>query len=193
MLRLAIPRILVLMIGVVMLTISLAAPMPVSAQNTEVFAGASFVRTNPNFRRPDFRLNRDTDQVGVDAALTRYFGDRPIGLTVDAGASFRSSDPADSSLLTIMAGPTLKARGRRFEPFIRGLVGVGRFTAANEQASFRFDKSTTGLAYAAGGGLDLKINDRFALRLVQGEYLSTRILEKNVRYFRGAAGIVIRF
>jgi opacity protein-like surface antigen len=172
---------------------ALAFPSATRAQNTEVFVGASFVRANPHFTRPDFRFNHDTDQIGFDVAITGYFGDRPIGLTADIAGSWRSKDRADSSLLTIMAGPTVKVRGHRVEPFVHGLVGVGRFAAAGQQTSFRFDKSTTGWAYALGGGLDIKINRRLAIRPLQLEYLSTRILEKNVRYMRAAAGIVISF
>jgi hypothetical protein len=180
-------------LALTVLIIIAALPSSVAAQDNEVFAGVTFVRANPNFTRPDFRFNRNTDQIGFDAAFTRYFGDRPIGIKADVAGSFQSTNPADSSLVTIMAGPTLKARARRVEPFIHGLVGVGRFAATNRQVSLRFDKSSSGLAYAFGGGLDVKLNDHFAVRAFQADYLTNRIMDKNVRYLRAAAGIVIRF
>jgi len=192
-LQLRIPRILVSALALITFSIVISLQSPVLAQNTELFGGASFVRANPHFTRSDFRFNRDTDQIGFDAALTRYFGHRPIGITFDVGGSWRSTDPADSSLVTAMAGPTIKARGHRVEPFVHALVGVGRFAAANQQLNFRFDKSTAGWAYAAGGGLDLNVNNRFAIRAFQADYLSTRIAGKNVRNLRAGIGVVLRF
>jgi opacity protein-like surface antigen len=189
----SIPHILVLtLVFIAALAVS-SFSLTAVAQNNEVFAGVTFVRANPNFSRPDFRFNRNTDQIGFDAAYTHYFGDSPIGIKADVGASFRGTDSADSSLVTVMAGPTLKARAHRVEPFVHGLIGVGRFAAANQQLSLRFDKSTSGLAYAFGGGLDVKISEHVTIRALQGDYLTTRILDKNVRYLRAATGIVLRF
>lgn len=162
------------------------------AQNTELHIGASFTRSDPNFSSPSFRFDKTRDQLGFDSAITFYFSDRPVGLTADVGATWKGGAD-DSSLVTIMAGPTLKARGHRVEPFARGLIGVGRVALRSEQLSLKFNETTSGLAWAAGGGLDVNVSKRFAFRILQVDYLGTRIQEKNVRYLRAGVGVVVRF
>lgn len=162
------------------------------AQNTELSIGASFTRSNPNFSSPTFHFDKNRDQFGFDVSSTWYFGDRPVGLTADVGATWKGGAD-DTSLVTAMVGPTVKARGHRIEPFARGLIGVGRVAARSEQVTLRFDRTTSGLAWAAGGGLDLNVSKRFAFRIAQVDYLSTRIEHKNVRYLRAGLGIVVRW
>lgn len=164
----------------------------VNAQNTELSIGPSFTRSDPNIRHPQFRFDNVRDQLGFDISGTWYFGDRPIGLTADVGATWKGGAD-DSSLVTAMVGPTLKAHGHCFEPFARGLVGAGRVAARSEQVSLKFDRTTSGLAWAAGGGLDINVSDHFAFRAIQMDYLSTRIEHKNVRYLRAGVGLVFRW
>jgi len=179
---------------ILLILLLLAVFVPVAnAQNTELFVGPTFVRASPNFSRPDFSFNKSTDQVGFDAAITGFFGDRSIGLTADIGASWSGRDADDASLVTVMGGPTLKARSHRVQPFARGLIGIGRFAARSQQLSFNFNKETTGLAWAAGGGIDIEVSEHFLVRPVQADYLGTRILDTNVRYLRASAGVVFRW
>jgi outer membrane immunogenic protein len=52
------------------------------------------------------------------------------------------------------------------------------------------------LAFAAGGGVNLNLSRRFALRLIQADYLQTRLPndgDNRQDHFRLAAGIVLRF
>ena len=56
--------------------------------------------------------------------------------------------------------------------------------------------SNMAFAWAVGGGLDVNVNDRFAFRLFQGDYLNTRtdgFSGKPVNNFRLATGVVFRF
>lgn len=162
------------------------------AQNTELSIGALFTRSDPNLKSPNFHFDKTTDQLGADISGTLFFGDRPVGLTADVGATWKGGAD-DASLATIMAGPTLKARGKRWQPFGRALIGVGRFAARNQQLSFSFDRTTAGLAWAAGGGLDINVSKRVAFRALQLDYLGTRIDHKNVRYLRAGMGLVFRW
>lgn len=170
----------------------LIAAQPAIAQNTEVYIGPTFVRANPNFTRPDFRFNRETDQFGFNAAVTGYFGKSPVGMTADLGASF-SGGADDASLVTLMAGPQVKLRGHRVEPFARGLIGLGRFAARDQQLTLRFNRDTAGMAWGAGGGFDVVVGKHVAIRPLQVDYIGTHILEKNVNYLRASAGITLRF
>ena len=46
---------------------------------------------------------------------------------------------------------------------------------------------------ALGGGLDVNVNDRFAIRVVQAEYLRTRFFNETQNKGRIAFGLVFRF
>lgn len=167
-----------------------------SAQTTEVktvegYVGVQAVRVNPDIRQPNYRFDRTTDTLGVNASVTRYFDNSPVGFTAEVGANF-DNDETDSSLVTGMVGLTAKARrDKTVQPFVRGLVGVGRIRSNNEQlnpATF-FDRADTGLAFATGAGLDLQLGKRVGLRLVQVDYLQTRTFGEPVNNVRFGAGI----
>ena len=107
-----------------------------------------------------------------------------------------------------MFGPRISWRDHdRFTPFLQVLGGVARAdevtpTACNVPILACIPLPTeTAFAMTAGGGLDYKLNHRFALRLFQAEYLLTRFQDptsptgdhgwqNNVRL---SAGIVFRF
>lgn len=73
------------------------------------------------------------------------------------------------------------------------------FTPCLEGA--RNDKASGGLvvevtdnafAFALGGGLDVKVNDNFAIRVAQVDYLGDKLGGQTGNNFRYSAGIVIR-
>ena len=53
--------------------------------------------------------------------------------------------------------------------------------------------SDTALAAALGGGVDIKLNDAFAIRAVQADYLMTRFLDERQDNLRLSFGVVFRF
>jgi peptidoglycan-associated lipoprotein len=87
-------------------------------------------------------------------------------------------------------------RFRRWTPFAQYLEGVahanGTFYGASPGSSGKFN----GFAFSAGGGLDLNVTHSFALRLLQVEYLKTRLpsssneLQNNLKIM---TGVVWRF
>lgn len=157
---------------------------------------------------------------GFEASVTRYFSKR-VGLTGDfsgyyhreltgiAGTLFGTK----TSIYTILGGPHVRFVNKsRVTPFIHALVGVARVrTSYRENESpnpLTVADSSTRLATALGGGLDLRVSKRVAIRLLQLDYspilgkdrtltasdgtpieLNGRAQEKN---FRLSIGIVFR-
>jgi opacity protein-like surface antigen len=160
-------------------------------EKSDVYIGYQFVRVNPNVREANFRFDRNTDTHGVNTSLAYYPDNKSVGFTGELAANF-SGGRFDSSLVTAQAGLTIKDRQGDFNPFIRGLVGAARSRAANEQVnpSTFFDRSDVGLAFTVGTGLDVKASDKVSLRLVQLDYLQTRIYGQPVHNVRIGAGIV---
>lgn len=178
-----------LMTAYVMLAFAIAAPA--QTKNNELSVGAIFVRQNPHFTRADFKYNTATDQIGAELSLTHYFGESAFGLTADVGASAQGRAATDASLVTVAIGPTIKARNAKLAPFARLLVGVNRLAARNQQ--LKFDKSNAGLALIAGGGVDWRLSDRFAVRVIEVDFIGTRALGATVKNVRVGAGLVFCF
>jgi opacity protein-like surface antigen len=155
---------------------------------SDIYVGYQFVRVNPNVNEPNFKFDRQTDSNGVNTALTYFPGNKSVGVTSELAANF-SGGRYDSSLVTGQVGVTIKDRTGKFNPFVRGLVGASRIRAANEQTNI-FDRSNTGLALTAGVGADYKVSDKVALRLIQVDYLQTRVYGDPAHNVRVGAGIV---
>lgn len=167
---------------------SVASAQGTLSKNTEVYVGYQFVRVNPDVRTPNFRFDRTSDSNGVNASLTGYF--KNVGLTGEVAANF-SGGANDNSLVTAMGGLTIKAKSNKtFQPFIRGLVGGARIRAANQQLTNFTDRSDVGLAFAGGIGLDVKVGKTVSLRLLQADYLQTRIFNNVQHNVRLGAGLV---
>src|SRR5438270_5234423 len=62
------------------------------------------------------------------------------------------------SMYSFMAGPQVKMRIWRVQPFIRGLFGLSRVTGNNE------------FSFAGGGGLDVPVTNHISVRALQCDY-----------------------
>jgi hypothetical protein len=83
---------------------------------------------------------------------------------------------------SFMVGPRFSYRSSsRVTPFAQVLVG-----------GFH-GLSTTGFAWSAGGGLDVRVSEHVAIRPVQVEYMMLRAQGENLNCARVSAGIVFRF
>src|ERR1051326_8195682 len=163
-----------------------------SAQSQNEITGvALYVRENPDFRQPSFKYNKATDQVGAAGSYTRFAADAPIGITVEVADTATGSSATDANLATVMAGITLKSRTARAAPFLKGEIGVARLAARNQL--LKFDQTNSGSAMLAGGGLDIKLNNAVNIRLLEVEYLGTRISSETVPHFRAGSGLVFSF
>jgi outer membrane protein with beta-barrel domain len=185
-------KMLSLMILILFATMAFA--VPAVAQDTrrnEISIDALLVRENPHFTRSDFKYNQTTDEKGLAFSLTRYFKESNVGVTIEVADSAHSQTSDAANLATVAGGLVIKARNRRLQPFARGLIGFSRLAARNQL--LKFDKSNGGFAVIIGGGLDVKITDRVAVRVLEADYEGTRILGSTVNHARVVAGIVISF
>ena len=109
---------------------------------------------------------------------------------------------ADTTVLAVMVGPQISYRKNpRLTPFGHALFGIARVhergtTTATlpvlGTTTFSFNDTDTGFAMGLGGGLDAKITDWLAIRLVQADYLMTRLNGNSQNNARVSVGIVFR-
>jgi outer membrane protein OmpA-like peptidoglycan-associated protein len=184
----------------------------------ELFAGYSYWRAMPQSTG-----NRIESMPGGSASLAFNLNNH-VGLVLDfggigvdtlkfnnGGAAFNPSGVVDveASALTVLFGPRVSFRKRdRLTPFVQVLGGIVRADQVGVTGctanTYPCAPLSNEIAFAmtAGGGADYRLNHRFALRLVQAEYLLTRFLDPrstnvNIKRIQNnmrlSAGIVLRF
>jgi len=133
---------------------------------------------------------------------------RSLGFTADFSAHFATERP--SSLVGppppqsrselrgyfMHFGPQFRfLRRGRFQPFGHALLGLShrslRVIASGVPSTLAVDD--TGFSTALGGGFDIQVNHRVAIRAVRADYLFSRLGNVSHHDFRYATGIVVRF
>lgn len=137
----------------------------------------------------DFSGHYDSDSSEIVASLP---GLPPLSSRIEA----------DSNIYNFLFGPRLSYRkNESITPFAHALIGFSRahtegtstFTTGSTTVITNFDTSDTAFAAAFGGGLDLKLSNSFALRVVQADYLLTRFGGFTQHNARISTGLVFRF
>lgn len=140
---------------------------------------------------------------GVNAEITQYITPR-FGLTGDFSWNQRSRDLSfangtgniDTRVINIMGGPQVRFPNEsRVTPFVRALFGVAntRFEAQENinvvggNVSNSFNTNATDFSMAVGGGVDVRLNNRVGLRVLQVDYNPVFLRDRSVNVL-GAAG-----
>jgi opacity protein-like surface antigen len=167
----------------------------------EFFAGYSFHSADINTLTID---PHRTGQNGANIAYKRNLNS-VVGFKVDASAHFKR----DSQTLAggqfssrrdqyyFLAGLEFEKRGNRgVTPFAHALAGASLFrgfTTLNTPTGniFTFDDATS-LAIAVGGGLDVRVSDRIAMRVFQVDYIPSFFGPGRQDNFRMSVGVVFK-
>jgi opacity protein-like surface antigen len=163
-----------------------------SVPKLDVFAGYSYVQANPGVTGVDsFHLHGGSASAAYN--ITNWlggvadFGGYTNGNILGTGNS--------GTFSTYLFGPRVSYRHySRITPFGQVLFGAAH---ANANALGTAD-SQNAFAMTAGGGVDYKVFDHFAVRAFQAEYLLTRFGvgttgTQNQNNVRISTGLVFRF
>ena len=177
-------------IGVVFLFLLPLAAMAQDTPKAEVFGGYSYLRANV------------LPRVGIDLNLNGWNGSVSgnvndwLGVTADFSGQYGrpsflgfSPEGLKTNVHSFLFGPSVAYRGNSaLVPFGHALFGVSRGYAN----LFGFNVSDSAFAMAFGGGVDLKLGDAIAVRLIQADYMQTRFAFGHQDHTRLSAGIVFR-
>lgn len=147
----------------------------------EVFGGYSYLH---------FSAAGDSGSVNGWNASANFNFNKWFGVKADLTGHYGSDLGDDGKLHSFTFGPQLTYRGlKHATPFFHAMAGAAKIDVLG------FDD--TALALVFGGGLDVKVHPRVALRLAQADWYITRFndpitLGNNQNNFRFAAGIVLR-
>jgi hypothetical protein len=154
-----------------------------------------------NVLSPDF-LDRRTTLHGINAAVTFPFEGFGITGDVSFNRNEESADFSDASrsiktdVFYFVGGPSLHfPNATRFEPLMRLLIGAARTNfevstrreTSGGRVTNEFDAGSTDLALMLGGGLDVRVNDRIKVRVLQVDYAPIFLGDRAVRVL-GQAG-----
>jgi opacity protein-like surface antigen len=174
--------------------LALCLPLAASAQEVvpkvEIFGGYSYMRDNTINGGNAHGFNTSlagniTKHIGIVGEFSRFTSSESVPVPP------LGSIPLNSNVLTYLFGPRIVLHRGKAEPFVHALFG-----GARENVKFpgrpAAPVTDNAFAFALGGGLDVKVNDNFAIRVAQIDYLGDKILGQTANNFRYSAGIVIR-
>jgi hypothetical protein len=177
-----------------LLLIGLATVVEAQTPRFDLFGGYSFLH-----ERGD--LNSHGWNVAATWNFHRYFG-----LTADIAGHYRSDSrvvPVTTPVLvsartrvhSFTFGPTFALHNRtRLIPFAHALIGLNRLTVETSGTLPSSSSSVNNYSHNLGGGLDVRITRRFAVRAAQLDVNVVRFpggfWQDNFRY---STGIVVRF
>ncbi len=185
-----------------------------SDKKPEFFGGFSIENFDTGISSTDLGTTTTLDNRfranGFHVAGTGYLTKR-LGITGDFSAHFdtrndffgTTTGQSKTSLYNITGGPQFRfLNSSKFTPFVQGLAGVARRNLSETFTTTSYTDNPTSFALNLGGGVDYKINGRFAWRLMQFDYNpifvrarivnSTAIPDRTLNGFRFSTGIVIK-
>jgi opacity protein-like surface antigen len=127
-----------------------------------------------------------TRNIGIAADFSRYY--KNFSTSIE-GSDFDATLRAN----TFLFGPQFTKHGEQLRPFARTLFGVAHGSARATVDGTSGRESRTVFAASLGGGLDVKVHDRLAIRAAQIDYYPFRSSESGsltFNNFRVGAGIV---
>jgi len=137
---------------------------------------------------------RYTTLSGIGFSITEN-KNRHLGGTFDLGFYTRSPNVSGvknrQRVYTLMYGPRLSTRLGFVKPFTHFLLGAAYEKVEVTPGPHASDLS---FAFAAGGGLDVHLGQRAAVRVLQVDYFrSSNVLTPRPQGFRAAAGFAWSF
>ena len=202
----------ILSIVLVFLCVPIAAAQ--TERNTEFFGGYSVMRTDYEARQPDpptpviVAFPGEQTLHGVNVSVTHYLKGG-FGITGDfswnSGKDRNDIVPAleiDTKIqvYNFLGGAQYKFnRSGKFSPFAHVLAGAAHTRVTLDVTGIPSSTgSATDFAMAMGGGLDIRVNERFAVRAIQADYNpifmgdGNQLGFKSANNFRLSFGIVFR-
>lgn len=160
------------------------ASLSVIAQDVpkaEVFGGYTWA--GANFHGWNSSVTGNVNSwLGISADFSGHYGSEL------EGTIFVNKDAH-----TALFGPRFSRRGKRVTPFAYALFGATRFHESATVNGQKLSRADTGFSSALGGGLDIKVNDRVAIRAIQLDYFRPNFFGEAHNRGRLAFGVVLKF
>jgi len=171
-------RLMFLAIGLFLFSVSSYA-QEVVYPKAEVFGGFSISSMGISSTDPTTGLTTSLRnsfygwQASVNGNLTHK-----LALVGDFGGQYKTVAGISMNSYQFLFGPRIAFRGPKVTPFVHGMFGgvkegIGSLSITDPITGLTITTpgvSSTGLGMAIGGGLDVNLNDRLALRVPQFDW-----------------------
>lgn len=100
------------------------------------------------------------------------------------------------TLTTYTVGPRVTFRRQRFVTYVQALFGAAHGSDSYFPEGNSYSTNATGFAFSAGGGVDYHLNHRFAIKLIEAQYLHTDFpngTNNGQNHLMLGAGLVVKF
>lgn len=147
--------------------------LPAAAQETpkaEFFAGYSY------FRPEGGGINMHGWNAAIAGNVNQWFS-----IVGDFSGNYEN----DINMYLFTFGPRLNYRTERVNAFTHVLLGGAKLAVASV--------SDSGFAMVLGGGVDVQVNEKVAIRIFQTDYVMERTWGESSNDLRFSAGINFRF
>ncbi len=161
----------------------------------EVGVDYTFIRVNPGGTLGSFNENGGS-------AYAEYNFNKVFGMVADLGGSYvgtANGYSLDNTSFTYLFGPRFNLRRSRYTFYVQTLVGGERLSYGYNPGGVSplLTNSQNDFAAAIGGGVDIAVTNRIAVKPIQVEYLMSEVTpgagvnfaQNNLRY---SAGLVFR-
>lgn len=132
-------------------------------------------------------VNLNGWEASVTENLNRWFGG-----TLDLSGHYKTPQLLGTTnrerMFSILYGPRFSYRTPSFVPFAHVLMGAAH--AAVKVTPVGPHASDNSFAMAAGGGLDVNLGSKAAIRLFQVDYFRTNVLGTRPHNYRASAGVI---
>lgn len=166
----------------------------------EIFGGSSLISSPVGFQRDVFNgwsaefSTYFRKEIGATVSISRQYGNvMPLGCFEPRFSRFYATYAPKVCTEGIGVGLRQTLAGPRFTWRKKGITTFGDFLYGRSTASYEQGKHFT-MGY--GGGVDLRVNDRFSLRPFQFTYIPSRAPDSGFLWrhsFRYQTGVVFNF
>jgi opacity protein-like surface antigen len=148
----------------------------------EIFGGYQFTHFSLG-TGSNFNLN------GWSASVSGYYN-KYLGISADFSGNYGSPFGVSTKAYTYLFGPIVHfPNGSKVTPFGHVLFGGANLNAS----ALGLSGSDNSFSWAIGGGVDRNFSSKFAVRLVQADWLRTQFSDATQSNFRYSAGVVFKF
>ncbi len=164
---------------VLVATLLLSFSVMAAAQDVpavEIFGGYSYLRCDTGTANLKCSLN------GFNASAS-FNPNAYVGVVADFSGYNGKVSNQDARIASFMIGPKITIRKPKYTPFFQALIGI---------SNIHVDMTENDFVMAFGGGLDINVHDRVAIRPFQTEYLTIKSGPDFTDNFRVSAGIVFK-
>ncbi len=149
----------------------------------DIFGGYQFTHVALGHDLNGFNSN------GWNASVSGYFN-KYLGISADFSGVYGSPFGVSTEVYPYLFGPIVRfPNGSKVTPFGHVLFGGAHFNAS----ALGLSSSDNSFSWAMGGGVDVNVYSRFAVRVAQADWLRTQFGDSTQSNFRYSAGVVFKF